>query len=410
MARSPCPPRKVMYQCSISSSGTNTPVELLDADGGGVTLYRPETGLLEVVEAVGIGERYLGIGMKPGEGLAGRVYSSGKGMAVNDYQRWEGRAGIFADPPDIALLTVPLRWRDEVLGVLELVTDNTRRTYDDDDMWLAELFAAQAAIAIGNARLYESERRERARAAGLLEAARPLTSSLSLPDVLDNILTQAARLLDAGDGGSLHLYNAATDSLELVAATGMVARYKGRALKPGEGLAGRIFSTGQPLTVENYKVWEGRAPVYADSEVTADMGVPLRWQGEVIGVLDVAADYRTRVFGLDDITLAELFAAQAAIAIGNARLYESERRERARTAGLLEAARALTASLEMPAVLNSILEHAARLLDADQGAGAQLYSPATDTLTMAAATGLMADYIGKTLRPGEGLGGRVFKT
>ncbi|MEE8389707.1 MAG: GAF domain-containing protein, partial [Anaerolineae bacterium] len=100
----------------------------------------------------------------------------------------------------------------------------------------------------------------------------------------------------------------------------------GTAIRPGEGIAGKVWESGEPLTVDNYRHWEGRTTVYDDYNFQAVVGVPVRWGsadagGEPLGVLDVLAD-APRTFSPDDVKLMCLFAAQAAIAIQNARLYE----------------------------------------------------------------------------------------
>ena len=88
-------------------------------------------------------------------------------------------------------------------------------------------------------------------------------------------------------------------------------------------MAGKVFQTGEPLILDDYRTWEGRAAVFeADQPFTAALEVPLRWQERIIGVLAINADARKRTFNQDEVWLATLFANQAAIAMENARLYE----------------------------------------------------------------------------------------
>jgi len=89
-------------------------------------------------------------------------------------------------------------------------------------------------------------------------------------------------------------------------------------------MAGRVFLSGEPMIVEDYQAWEGRAPAFEDfiTPFHTTVGAPIRWQGRVIGVLEIDADCRRRTFRHDDTRLATLFGNVAGAAIENARLYE----------------------------------------------------------------------------------------
>lgn len=133
--------------------------DLIDADAGGsIYLYEPEYDHLRLVEAVDFSRKYIGWTLKPGDGLAGKVFVERKALAVQDYQNWPGRSEKFRDEPVSTLLSAPLLWHEEAIGTLNVVRAWESRPFDDDDLWLAGLFAAQAAIAITNARLYRAER------------------------------------------------------------------------------------------------------------------------------------------------------------------------------------------------------------------------------------------------------------
>jgi PAS domain S-box-containing protein len=131
-------------------------VDLLSGDqGGGIYLYQSEEGVLRLVESLGVGADQIGAILRPGEGAAGRVFQSRQPLIVDDYSNWEGRAAPFAGMSLGTMLVVPLLWREQVIGVLALVADRRRRTFGPDDLWLAEMFAAQAAVALVNARLHD---------------------------------------------------------------------------------------------------------------------------------------------------------------------------------------------------------------------------------------------------------------
>lgn len=129
-------------------------VVLLDARAGAVYVRDPQYDELEVVVCQGLRGDYIGSRFHIGDGLAGRVALTGQGLIVDDYRAYPFRAAIYDDEDFSAMIAVPLIHRGRVVGVLDVLDDAQRRTFTDDDLWLLDLFAAQAAQAIENARTY----------------------------------------------------------------------------------------------------------------------------------------------------------------------------------------------------------------------------------------------------------------
>ncbi len=129
--------------------------ELLKAEKGvSLLIYESEAGGLRLVKDTN-DKDYIGIVIPIGEGMAGRVYETGKPMIVRNYDQWEGRFLELGSPENRTLMQVPLRRRDEVIGVLDFDTARPEG-FDQDDVWLAELFAAQASVAMENGLLYQA--------------------------------------------------------------------------------------------------------------------------------------------------------------------------------------------------------------------------------------------------------------
>ncbi len=148
-------------------------VELLSAQSGGLYLWDEEREDLELVVSRGHGKDYTGIRLAPGEGQSGKVAQSREPLVIDDYRFWEGRSSQWKAEPLTASVGVPLKHGDNLVGVL-FVDDTRDRTFNEDDVWLATLFANQAAIAIENARLYEAvqqELTERKRAEEILRSS-----------------------------------------------------------------------------------------------------------------------------------------------------------------------------------------------------------------------------------------------
>ncbi|HSB69882.1 MAG TPA: ATP-binding protein [Candidatus Methylomirabilis sp.] len=180
----------------------------------------------------------------------------------------------------------------------------------------------------------------------LHQVTKDLGSELKLATVLRRIMDRAVALLDARRGGGIYLYDGAGKVLRLTEVAGINAGRVGKVLHLDEGMAGQVFQTGQPLIVNDYANWPGRATVLVPWPSSAVMGVPLFLEEKVIGVLGVFDDSHRRTFDQSDVELAEMFAAQAAIAIRNAELYEQAQREIAERKRAEEAVRRAHDDLE----------------------------------------------------------------
>ena len=129
-------------------------IALLQAHAGTVYVRDPRTDELEVVVCQGLRGDYGTSRIRVGEGLAGRVAATGQGLLVDDFRAYPFRAAIYDNEDFSAVIAVPLIQRGQVVGVLDVLDDADRRAFTDDDLWLLDLFAAQAAQAIENARTF----------------------------------------------------------------------------------------------------------------------------------------------------------------------------------------------------------------------------------------------------------------
>jgi PAS domain S-box-containing protein len=129
-------------------------VSMLNGTSGGLFLYRPDLNVLEWTVKVGPHPTPVGTTLKPGEGVSGRAWKLGGHVLVDNYAQWDGRASYTQDSDSMAVVALPVRWRDSFLGVLNVLR-TPPETFSQADAELLDLFAAQSAIAIENARLYQ---------------------------------------------------------------------------------------------------------------------------------------------------------------------------------------------------------------------------------------------------------------
>jgi PAS domain S-box-containing protein len=127
-------------------------------------------------------------------------------------------------------------------------------------------------------------------------------------------------------------------------------------LKRGEGVAGVIWETSQPLLVEDYDAWAQRSGSFEHNVIRTVIGAPLMSGDHVMGVLGVAQDRSSpRMFTTEDMGQLSEFARLAALALDNAQLLTTERAARQQAETLQAVARALGSTLDVQQVLRIIL-------------------------------------------------------
>jgi PAS domain S-box-containing protein len=229
--------------------------------------------------------------------------------------------------------------------------------------------------------------RQRAEQLALLHAISvEITAAHSLPALLDLIVSGATRLLKT-PAGSLALFDVERKELRIRAQVGLPAESDGLALKLGEGAAGLVAQTGKPLVIDDYRAWPGRLRLgRTEASFCATLSVPLTWSGETHGALQVMDNFASRRFTENDLELFTLFANQAAVAVENARLREVEEKRVAQLESIRQASLSLTASLDLQAVLDAILESVFRLIPGVNNGHVYLYqSESGGRLTFGAA-------------------------
>ena len=169
----------------------------------------------------------------------------------------------------------------------------------------------------------------------LYETARDLARmQRDVPALLQTIVQRAVALL-AASGGAIYLYDTTRGDLEVRVTTDPFISI-GTRLQLGEGMAGRVAQTHEPLIVDDYRAWPQRSSKYEGTPFTAVIEVPILYSGELIGVLAVnevgvhaqnVGLATTHTFTEDDARLLSLFAEQAASAVYNVRLYAAAQEE-----------------------------------------------------------------------------------
>ncbi len=155
----------------------------------------------------------------------------------------------------------------------------------------------------------------------LQETILNLTVQRSLPDLLNLITERATKLLDS-NGGRLYLVDQEARTIKCVVSYNVQCEESDPILHFNEGAAGKVVRTGKPLIIKDYTCWSARNghKETGDPPFQALASAPMIWQGRVNGVLHV---FRDKPFTTKELDQLSLFANHAAVAVENARLYES---------------------------------------------------------------------------------------
>jgi signal transduction histidine kinase len=218
----------------------------------------------------------------------------------------------------------------------------------------------------------------------LQNLTRTLSSELNLEPLLQMILASAVQVMGAS-AGSLLLLDQRTDELvfEVIEGGGGVA-LEGARMPADKGIAGWVATNREPLIVDDVnrddRHYRDIAQDY-DFSTTSILCVPLIAKGQVIGVLQVLNKEPGKYFTPEDQEILTTFAAQSAVAIENARLYQSLREEHDRLIAVEEdvrrglarelhdgpaqmlAAIIMSANFVQQAIAHESIEHAVAELD-----------------------------------------------
>src|SRR5213593_4688981 len=305
--------------------------------------------------------------LKVGQGVTGRAAQLRQPVLVNDVSKEDFY--VDAVPNVHSELAIPLIVKNRVIGVIDIEA-REKGHFTEEHMRLLTLIASRMAVAIENARLYTRTTRQARTLLLLNEIARELTSILNLDELLKRIAELLSRLIDY-QMFSILLLDATGQKLQHRFAVRFHENIQLKHDIPlGKGIVGHAAQHKHAVLVPD--VSKDARYVLSNPETRSELAVPLIYKDKVIGVLDL--EHTRRGFFTDDHkrTVTTL-AAQVAIAIENARLYEQIERQEKRLERDLELARELQFRL-LPQSLPKLphLELAAKFAPA-RAIGGDLY-------------------------------------
>src|SRR6185437_8313771 len=273
--------------------------------------------------------------IKLGEGVTGAAAQKGEAILVDDVAADSRYIPVL--PNVRSELAVPLIVKNRVIGVIDIESPQPHH-FTEEHKRLLTLIASRMAIGIESARLYTRISRQARTLLLLNEIARELTSILNVDELLKRVGELLSRLIDFQMFSILLLDSAGTTLQHRFSLRFQENIQLKHDIPVGEGLVGYAAQHKQAVLVRDVK--KDARYIETNPETRSELVVPLIYQDNVIGVLDL--EHTKRGFFTDDHqrTITTL-AAQIAIAIENARLYEQIARQERRLERDLAMAREL---------------------------------------------------------------------
>lgn len=209
-------------------------------------------------------------------------------------------------------------------AVVSLAIDRPGRVFSDRERRLAYALGKQLALAVDNASHYAEARARAANLETIFRISQAVSSSLQIKVVLNRVLDVVQKIFSA-DTVSLMQYDESTRMIETVMARGVISpEMLHFSCAPGQGIPGRVFSSGEPEKIDELASIEAPLAIAGIGQGLHSMlSVPLMARGRSIGVLTVLSAV-PEAFSLEDMGLLHTFASQAALAIDTADMYGRE--------------------------------------------------------------------------------------
>jgi len=295
-------------------------VNLLEAEGGDIALWNEQRQNYSIVIVHGLPESLIGTEITPSiQGVIGDVLRRKVPILYADYEHHTNRWRELDSYHFKEVVGVPLIVREMVIGAMAVGTTNPDKHFQQNEIDLLFNFANQAAIAIGNAKLYEESLAKIKQLTILHEVGQTLSSTLDL----DELLRKALELLKERWGYaicSILLLDKERNELYIRQVIGRdPEEVKNLRFKVGvDGIVGQVAKTGEPYYAP--EVSKDIHYINLSPEVQSEAAFPLKVREEVIGVLNIETD-KPRGFDQEDLKVLSSFASQMSISIENAQLF-----------------------------------------------------------------------------------------
>lgn len=299
-----------------------------------------------------------------GQGITGTAAATGHAVRVSDTSK-DSRY-ISAIESVRSELAVPLIVRGKCVGVLDIQSRHLDY-FTRDQQNILTLLGSRLAIAIENARLFETVKEQADTLLLLSEVGRETSAILDVEELLRRAAEQTKRVIDY-QILSILLYDEEQKVFRHRVDVKHGQSVQGK-LRSGatEGIVGAAATLKEPVLVPD--VTMDSRYVMMNPETRSELAIPMMHQGKVIGVLDLESPI-PNYFTQDHVQTLSILASNLAVSLENARLYEQLAKEEARLERDLQAAKRIQGALLRPVPTEDYgVDIAARYLSAREVCG-----------------------------------------
>ncbi|HHS12746.1 MAG TPA: response regulator [bacterium] len=259
--------------------------------------------------------------IKVGEGIVGLAYAKGKSEIVGNVSKHpKAPHAKGVKPSDESLLVVPMQYEDKILGVIVLSKQGLHQFSESHHRTL-NILAGQAAVAMENARLLQDERRRASQLSLINEISRKAVSTLDIDELSRLVVDSIAYRFEES-----HILLLLTDetgkNMQILAQSGICKNEISEIGKLSKTIAGKAARKGAEILIGNVK--EAPRHITIVDKVQSEMAIPIRKGDKLLGVIYLMSACAHQ-FDNKDMAMMTMLADQVAMAMENARLYESEK-------------------------------------------------------------------------------------
>ena len=299
-----------------------------------------------------------------GQGITGTAVSTLLPVRVSDVS--QDPRYINAIESVKSELAVPLIFRGKCVGVLDIQSRHLNY-FTRDQQRIVSLLASRLVVAIENARLFQKVRTQAETLLVLNEVSREISSILDVEELLRRAAELVKRVIDY-QIVSLMLYDEEQKVFRHRLDVKHGQRVQGKLrVAATEGIVGAAATLREPVLVPD--VTTDPRYLMVNPETRSELAIPMIFKGKVIGVLDLESP-QLHYFTEEHVQTLTILAANLAVSLENARLYEQVARDEARMERDLQAAKRIQGALLRPVPADDYgLDVAARYLSAREVCG-----------------------------------------
>jgi len=332
-------------------------MEMIGVRSAGIYLLDAKTNDLIFVVHRGFSKIFLK-GMKRlkvGEGVTGKVALSGESIFIENYPSHPEALALAIEEGLKSLAVIPLKSRDKIYGTLNIA----RKEFSKITPFEKNLFNSIGQIisgALERASLYTENVKRLEELKTLYSISQEIASKLEVKVILQKITESAVELLGA-ESGTIALWDNRKQNYAIVLVHRLPETLIGKEFSPPwSGIVGEVITKKSPVLYKDYEHHPNRLKELDSYHFKEVLGVPLIVREMIIGTMVIGSSDPEVHFQQKEIDLLYNFSHQAAIAIGNAKLYEDSLAKIKQLTALYEIGKNLSSTLDLDELFKKALE------------------------------------------------------